>query len=282
MLRFRTLLILILCWMFGSSSGQTVKILTYNIRYENNGDGANSWSNRRAWLCDQIRQAGPDLFGIQEGLAGQVGFIDKTLTAYRHIGVGREDGKEKGEFSAIYYDKQKYRVVKEQTFWLSPTPEKVSVGWDAALERICTCGLFEEKASGNRFWMFNTHFDHMGTEARKNSATLILQKIKQLNTGSYPVILTGDFNAGPESDPVKILRGQFIDSQTADKSMSMMPGGTFNNFDPEKPSVERIDFIFCSTGNTSPLFYQVMQEQREGKFASDHFPVYAKIRLTEK
>jgi endonuclease/exonuclease/phosphatase family metal-dependent hydrolase len=216
--------------------------------------------------------------GIQEGLIGQLRFLDKKLKKYKRIGVGRDDGKEKGEFSAIYYDSKRIRLLQQGTFWLSPTPEKVSVGWDAALERICTYGLFLDRKTGENFWAFNTHFDHMGVEARKNSAILILQKIKSLNTDNLPVVLTGDFNAGPESEPVQQIKTIFRDAIEANKSMNMAPDGTFNAFNSEKPATERIDFIFTGFGFQA-LNYFVIREKREGRFASDHFPVIAEIKV---
>ncbi len=272
----RLLLVMIITLPMMESHSQQLTILTYNIRNDNSGDGQNGWLFRKVWLCGQIRTVNPGIFGIQEGLARQVSYIDSSFTNYRHIGVGRDDGKAKGEFSAIWYDTRKFRLIKQGTFWLSPTPEKVSVGWDAALERICTYGFFKEILSGKKFWVFNTHFDHIGVQARKNSAILILQKIKSLNKSDLPVILMGDFNTGTESEPFKLFTGLLIDSKTADKSMTMGPDGTFNNFDSSKPAVERIDFIFTGYG-AKAVNYHVIRESREGRYASDHFPVVAEI-----
>jgi endonuclease/exonuclease/phosphatase family metal-dependent hydrolase len=231
---------------------------------------------RKAWLCEQVKTVNPAIFGIQEGLPQQVNFIDSTLSDYRHIGVGREDGKAEGEFSAIWYNTTIINMIRQATFWLSATPEKVSMGWDAACMRVCTWGLFEEKNGGRKFWVFNTHFDHVGTEARKNSAMLILQQIETLNKPGLPVILMGDFNSDPASEPFKIITARLKDSKMADKSMSMGPGGTFNGFDVEKPAAERIDFIFTGYGANAKS-YLVIREQRDGRFASDHFPVVADI-----
>ncbi len=254
---------------------QQVRILTYNIRYDNPGDGINSWTNRRIWLCEQVKQADPGIFGIQEGLISQINYLDSTFSEYGRIGVGREDGRRKGEFSAIYYNTQKFKVLKQATFWLSRTPGRVSVGWDAALERICTYGLLQDIGSGQKFWVFNTHFDHIGIKARKNSAMLILKKIKTLNKQGYPVVLMGDFNSGPESEPIKIINGTLQDSKIADKSMSMGPDGTFNGFDSSKPVTERIDFIFTSKQDIGVTDYSVLRESKENRFASDHFAVIA-------
>ncbi|MCX6306527.1 MAG: endonuclease/exonuclease/phosphatase family protein [Bacteroidetes bacterium] len=278
----KILIIAVLCLAGSSVVCQSMEILTYNIRYDNPGDGINSWLNRRAWLCEQVNRVHPDILCIQEGLISQIIYLDSTFSDYHHIGAGREDGKKKGEFSAIYYNAKRIRVLKQATFWLSATPGKVSVGWDAALERICTYGLFQNLATGRKFLVFNTHFDHIGVEARKNSAKLILQKIKTVNPPDYPVILTGDFNAGPESEPILLISGVLLDSKIADKSMSMGPDGTFNGFDPEKPVTERIDFIFTSKKGIAVLNYGVIRESKDGRFASDHFPVTTEIKFSEQ
>jgi len=272
----KLLLILALCILTGTAGSQSLKIMTYNIRLDTPSDGPNAWPLRKAWLCEQVKTINPAIFGIQEGLAQQVGYIDSSFSNYSHIGVGREDGKAKGEFSAIWYNTTKIKLIRQGTFWLSSTPEKISMGWDAACMRICTYGLFEEMNGARQFWVFNTHFDHIGTEARKNSARLILQKIESLNNSGLPVILMGDFNCNPESEPIKIITGKLHDSQMADKSMSMGPVGTFNGFDVEKPARERIDFIFTGNGASAKSYF-VMRDQHEGKVASDHYPVVADI-----
>ena len=270
------LLILTLWLLIGPSVSQTLTVLTYNIRYDNPSDSLNSWSLRKAWLCEQVRSVNPGIFGIQEGLKHQVTYLDSSFSGYKHIGVGREDGKCKGEFSALFYDAGKFKVLKQSTFWLSPTPGKVSVGWDAACIRICTYGLFREISTGRKFWVFNTHFDHMGIIARKNSALLIRKKINSLNKSHFPVILTGDFNDGSESESIRIITAEFLDSKSADKSMSIWSEGTFNGFDAIKPATERIDFIFTGFGARA-TDYRVIREIRDGRYASDHFPVVAEI-----
>jgi endonuclease/exonuclease/phosphatase family metal-dependent hydrolase len=224
-----------------------------------------------------VRTAGPGIFGIQEGLPHQVTYIDSVFSNYRRIGVGRDDGKDSGEYSAIWYEAKKFGLVSQGTFWLSPTPGTPSMGWDAACKRICTYGLFRETDSGKQFWVFNTHFDHIGTVARRNSADLILKKIALLNKSRLPVILMGDFNGDPDSEPVAIISKEFQDSRIADKSMTMLPDGTFNGFDPAKPVTERIDFIFTGYG-AGAVSYGVIRETHNGLFASDHFPVIAEIR----
>ena len=259
---------------------QELRVLTYNIRYDNPGDGPDSWPVRRSWLCNQVRQADPDIFGIQEGLMNQVEFIDSLFGEYRHIGVGRDDGHSLGEFSAIFYNTLKYKVLREQTFWLSPHSERPSIGWDAALKRICTWGLFQEISTERKFLVFNTHFDHMGVEARKNSAILILEKIRQVNRQYLPVILMGDFNGGPESEPVRILSQSLCDSKPPTTESQTDPGGTFNGFDASKPQDECIDFIFTSKKGLHVTGYKVLREMHDGHFPSDHFPVTVTLKFT--
>jgi len=272
--------VLALWWLAVSAVGQSVTVMTYNIRLDNPGDGVNSWPIRKSWLCEQVRSVNPDIFGTQEALINQVRYIDSAFTEYRHIGIGREDGMTKGEFSAIWYNLKRFRLLRHGTFWLSPSPEKVSVGWDAALPRICTYGLFRDIPSGRQFWVFNTHLDHIGVEARKNSATLILKKISLLNKAGWPVILMGDFNGDPDSEPVKIILRQLQDARLSEKRQPKALKGTFNNFDSKKPSTERIDFIFTGQG-ASAVSYSVLREARYGRYPSDHFPVIAEISFIQ-
>ena len=267
---------ILLLFLFNQNArAQEVTVLTWNIRYDNPADGQNNWNHRKAWLCESIREAGPLVFGIQEGLRHQVDYIDSTLEQYAYIGCGRDDGRTRGEHCAIFYRKKECRVIRQGTFWLSPTPGKVSVGWDAALERICTYGLFQ--TGETRFWVFNTHFDHMGDTARLESARLVLRKISSLNKKRYPVILMGDFNCEPGSAPYRVVSATMQDAVSANKAMDMGPGGTFNGFDPKRPVTERIDFIFTAGTGIKAVDYRVWRGERDGRFASDHFPVLVRL-----
>jgi endonuclease/exonuclease/phosphatase family metal-dependent hydrolase len=188
---------IVIALMFGfamSLKAQTYKAMTYNIRYDNVNDGENQWFKRKEFLTNQMAYNAPDILGIQEGLHHQVKYIDSVLTQYKYIGVGRDDGKIKGEYSAIFYDDRKLEVINQGTFWLSKTPEEISVGWDAAMERICTYGLFIDKTTDQQFFVFNTHFDHIGNMAREESAKLILKKATILNKNNLPLIIMRDFN----------------------------------------------------------------------------------------
>jgi len=169
--------------------GQTFNVMTYNIRYDNPSDGKNAWSLRKECLVSQIEKYNPAILGIQEGLHHQVLYLDSCFSKYAYIGVGRDDGKTKGEYCAIFYDTLQFRVIESSTFWLSGTPERVSVGWDAALERICTYAIFENVQTGKRILVFNTHFDHIGVIARKKSAQLIVSKEHEINSEKLPVLI---------------------------------------------------------------------------------------------
>ena len=176
-----------------------------------------------------------------------------------------------------FFDTTFYEILEHSTFWLSETPDAVSVGWDAALERICTYGLFEDKNSGEKFWVFNTHFDHLGVIARKKSSALILKKIKEINTQSLPVILMGDFNSISDSEPIKILKKDLIDALQISLDILKGPQGTFNDFDEMLPIDNRIDYIF--TKNVKVLSYRHIDDRlNNNRHISDHLPVMIEIR----
>lgn len=168
------------------------------------------------------------------------------MVNYNFVGVGRDDGINKGEFSAIFYNKNKYQLHVQNTFWLSETPEVPSKGWDAAYPRICTYLQLSDKKSNKKFWVFNTHFDHVGVKAREEAALLILQKIRKLNTEKLPVILMGDFNLTEDSEVINYINSFLKDSKILFKNKVKDTLGTFNGFNIVKESVDRIDFIFYS------------------------------------
>ena len=253
-----------------------LRLMSFNIRYDNPGDGENAWSVRKDLLINQVRFYEPDIMGIQEGLSHQVHYIDDNIDYLGYVGVGRDEGKEKGEFSALFYNKERFNIVQSNTFWLSETPEKISVGWDASMERICTYALLENKETKEKFWVFNTHFDHRGKEARENSAKLILNQIEKLNRDAYPVILMGDFNALPESNTIQTVLGKLQDSRSISEIPTMGPEGTYNNFDILHKLERRIDYIFVSEG-VSVRKYAVLSNIISQKFTSDHLAVFVEI-----
>lgn len=255
-----------------SIQAQQLSVMSYNIKYANENDGENSWSKREGFITAQMKFYEPDLFGVQEALQLQMDHFKNELQGYEYIGVGREDGKEKGEYSGIFYKSEKFKVLTSSTFWLSETPEKVSTGWDAALPRVCTYALFEELESGKRFWFFNTHFDHMGKEARKNSAELILEKIALLNEEELPVFLSGDFNLEPDSEGIQLIVKSLKDAKEAASLVAFGSEGTFNGYDFGEAPQRRIDYIFVNE-KVNVQKYGVLTDSKMQRYPSDHFPV---------
>jgi len=256
---------------------QPHSIISYNIRYDNNWDVENSWKMRRSKISQILIQYSPSIIGIQEGLLNQVQYIDSSLINYDYVGVGRDDGIEKGEFCAIYFDTTRYVLLNNSTFWLSETPDTISIGWDAALERICTYGLFNNRITKEEFWVFNTHFDHIGVIARKKSSELILKRIKKINRQSLPVILMGDFNSLPNSPPVKEIKTELSDALRISMEKLQGPRGTFNGFNEGLPIEKRIDYIF--TNNLKVLSYAHINDRlNNNRHISDHLPVMIKIQ----
>ncbi|EID75037.1 endonuclease/exonuclease/phosphatase family protein [Imtechella halotolerans] len=259
--------------------GQQLSMMSYNIKLDYPKEGENSWANRKPFFMAQIRFHMPDVLGVQEALPNQMGDMSSVLPEYSFIGVGRDDGKEQGEYSAIFYKRELFDVLDSGTFWLSPTPEKPSLGWDAAYNRICTYALFKNKKTGERFWMFNTHFDHIGEIARKNSAVLILQKIKSLNSQGYPVVLSGDFNMEPSHKGIEEIQKELTDSKEI-AAQVFGPEGTFNNFDFHSPVTTRIDYIFVSSAIEVDT-HAVLSDNKDCRYPSDHLPVFIRFHFKE-
>jgi endonuclease/exonuclease/phosphatase family metal-dependent hydrolase len=256
---------------------QPHSIISYNIRYDNNWDIENSWKIRRNKISQILVQYSPSIIGIQEGLLNQVQYIDSSLIDYDYVGVGRDDGKKKGEFCAIYFDTTRYVLLKNSTFWLSETPDTISVGWDAALERICTYGLFKDRITKEEFLVFNTHFDHIGVVAREKSSELILKRINKINRQTLPVILMGDFNSIPNSSPVKEIKTELSDALQISLEKLQGPRGTFNGFNEDLPIEKRIDYIF--TNDLKVLSYTHINDRlNNNRHISDHLPVMIKIQ----
>ncbi len=266
--------------LFGSNVlfSQDLKVMTYNIRLSLERDKENSWDNRKQDALALMNYYHPDYFGVQEAVPQQMTDIKTGLKDYDYVGVGRDDGKNQGEYSAIFYDKNKLEVMKSGTFWLSETPEKPSKGWDAAYNRVCTYALFKLKKSGKMFYAFNVHFDHVGNIARVNSSKLILEKIKELNTENLPLTLTGDFNLTDETEPIKIISKSLDNAYYHSKKPHYGPKGTFTAFDVNTVPKERIDYIFVKGFETETI--RTINDRRENLlYPSDHFPILAKIEF---
>jgi len=263
------------------SFGQEIKFLTYNLRYDNPGDGDNVWPNRRELIAGQINFYKPDIFGTQEGLESQLKWLDENLPDFSYVGIGRdvENGKPAGEHCAIFYNNKKYKVIETNSFWLSETPDVPGKGWDAALNRICTYALFKDTKKGKEFFVFNTHFDHMGTVAREKSAELILNKIKSINKKEYPFVLMGDFNSTLSEAPIKKLSAELSDSKTISKSKPYGPDETYNGFQVCKLPESRIDFIFTGKNDFEIKKYAVLADVYQVRYPSDHFPVFVSAKF---
>lgn len=257
---------------------QDLKVMTYNIRLSLESDKENAWDNRKEDALALMSYYHPDYFGVQEAVPQQMVDIKTSLKDYNYVGVGRDDGKNQGEYSAIFYDKNKLEVLKSGTFWLSETPEKPSKGWDAAYNRVCTYALFKLKKSGKKFYAFNVHFDHVGDVARVNSSKLILEKIKELNPENLPLTLTGDFNLTDDTEPIKIISQSLDNAYYHSKKPHYGPKGTFTAFDINTVPKERIDYIFVKGFDTETI--RTINDRRENLlYPSDHFPILAKIEF---
>ncbi len=268
----------------GSHEANTVRIMTYNIRYAGGDKGDNSWDNRKEKLVTVIRFQDPDVFGVQEALSLQMKELEKLLPEYAHVGVGRDDGKEEGEYSAIFYKKDKFEVEETSNFWLCETPDTPKIGWDAACIRICTWAKLKDKETGKKFFHFNTHFDHMGKVAQKNSAELLVKKISEIAKG-YPVVLTGDFNTTPDSEVHNIITAEnspagLKDSYYISKYGHYGEDVSFNEFGKGIKEGNIIDYIYVNKG-FSVLRHGILGVTFNGLYPSDHMPVFGELQFSE-
>ncbi|GGH21707.1 endonuclease/exonuclease/phosphatase family protein [Sphingobacterium alkalisoli] len=256
---------------------QEINVASFNIRLKTDGDVGNLWQDRKEAVCNLISYHEFDIFGIQEGFSDQVKDMQQLLPNFDYVGVGRDDGAEKGEHSAIFYNKTRFDVIKSGTFWLSATDtEKPNKGWDAALPRICTWGIFKDKESNKSFILMNTHFDHVGVQARKESAKLILSKATEFAT-ELPLILTGDFNVDETNEAYFTLANSGVVEDALTKSKIVYtPNSTFNNWGKSIKPSGRIDHIFI-TPHFNVEKYGILTDTYIGKYPSDHFPVAARL-----
>ena len=208
---FLNLTMLFFAFKSYSNPFDTLNIMTYNIRLDIKSDGVNQWNNRKEGIVSIIKDLKPDVFGIQEGLPHQIEYLSNQLDEYNVIGQGR-DGGNNGEYSAIYYKNKKFKLHKTETFWLSETPKYPSIGWDAALNRIATVGVFVTVNSNKKMIVYNSHFDHIGKVSREKSVNVILNHISENDFTNHPIVVMGDFNAAPEDIPIKVLSKHLNDS----------------------------------------------------------------------
>lgn len=281
-----TLIISVLLCLVAVSFGQrpddysSIRVMSFNIRYNEPRDGVNAWPNRKQKVADVIRFHKADLVGVQEALIGQLEDLEKLLPDFAWCGVGRTDGKRDGEFSAILYRKRRFKMLDCKTFWLSETPDKPgSKAWDAALPRIVTWAKFRDVRSRKIFFHFNTHFDHVGVKARFESATMIIGRIRNASAGTQSV-LTGDLNVKEDTEAYKKLAA--ADSGLKDARYTSVNGhfggaSTFNAFKEMQPG-NKIDYIFVTPG-IRVFEHGVLADNWDGLWASDHLPVLAEVEL---
>lgn len=260
----------------GSVYETELKVMTFNIRYGTANDGENSWQFRKELFIEVIIENNPDILSLQEALDFQISEILDELPGYSFVGVGRDDGKTKGEYSAILFAKDRFIVDTTETFWFSDTPELAgSITWEASLPRICSWGLFFDKFSKKSLYVYNTHFDHQSQISREKSAEMLVRKI-QSNKSSVPVILTGDFNCGEDNPAIQTIISSGL-TDTFGKINSKRPDeGTFHDFTGDR-SGEKIDFIFVNN-EFETIAAKIDHTNKNGKYPSDHFPVISVVK----
>jgi endonuclease/exonuclease/phosphatase family metal-dependent hydrolase len=269
-----TLLMLCLSSAVVAQKNQPLNVISFNIRYANTTDGANSWENRKENVKALLQFYDADIFGVQEALAVQFDYLLANAD-YDAVGVGREDGMRKSEFSAVYFNKKRFKKIESGTFWLSPTPNVPSKGWDAALNRICTWAKLYDRSNKKEFIVFNTHFDHVGIQARIEAAKLIKQKIQEI-APKLPVVLMGDLNVTPETEAIATIKSFLIDTKEITIEPPYGPVGTFNDFKFNSPLKNKIDYIFVNKGFKVQKF-AVLSDSKDQRYYSDHLPVFTKL-----
>ena len=277
---------------------------SYNIRYKNAQDSLRGdlWTKRCQVICDQVNFMSPDIFGAQEVLYPQLQDMLRGLDGYDYIGVGRDDGKQAGEYAAIFYKKNRVRLLSQGNFWLSETPEQPGLGWDAACIRICTWGKFKNLRTKKKFYYFNLHMDHVGIQARREAAKLVVARIKEIAKGA-PVVLTGDFNVDQYDEIYRIFTdsGVLKDSYVSAR-LRFAENGTFNSFKSDLFTKSRIDHIFVSpktrveaygvltnsywvpdtmtapSQKASDAPQEISFQRYQRRLPSDHYPVFVRLK----
>jgi endonuclease/exonuclease/phosphatase family metal-dependent hydrolase len=266
-----------------SLSAQELNVMTFNIRLNTASDSLNAWPYRKDKVASQILFHDVHLLGVQEALHIQMTDLEDRLPQFNYVGGGRDDGKEKGEYSAIFYDTVRLQLLATKMFWLSETTEVPgSKSWDAAITRMVTWAKFKDRKTKKIFFAFNTHFDHIGKLARRESANIVLKKVKEI-AGSVPVIFTGDFNAEPADEPIMVIMDKnnplhLTDSKEISQTTHYGPTGTFNGFQSKERNDQPIDYIFLK-GKWKVLTHASISQTWMGRFASDHFAVLTRVSL---
>lgn len=249
-----------------------IKVMSYNIRLSSGTIEADSiyhWEHRKQASLELMHQEQPTVFGLQEACPDQMDYMVENLPEYGYIGVGRDDGKRKGEFMSIFYKKDEVELIDGGTFWLSQTPDQVTKGWDAACFRTCTWTILKKKDTGKKFVYLNTHLDHKGQEARKESIKLIVAKAEELTGGKLPVFITADFNSPTTNEIFKPMQSAMKDARV--EAPITDERGTLNCWGTTPPGVV-IDHIFFRGAEAQK--FEVLRDKDYGApYVSDHYPV---------
>ncbi len=265
---------------------EPIVVVSYNIRYDNPDDGVNAWPERRAKVAGLLSFYGADIAGLQEAEVHQIGYLEEQLPGYEWYGVGRNDGADAGEFVPIFYRTSRFERIDAGTFWLSPDPSRPgSVGWDAALTRITSWVLLRDRTAGTELFVYNTHFDHVGQEARRESARLIRDSLRT-RRGGHPTVVLGDFNATPDSEVYRTMMdstdiGAALYDVRDRSPLVYGPTYTFEGFEVGSAEPVRIDYIFVTPG-VEVRRTGVLSDQIGGRYPSDHLPVLAEVVLSER
>ena len=252
------------------SGDSDLSVMSFNLRYDEPADEENQWDNRKESCIAMLNEVKPTVLGIQEGLHNQVSYLDDNLQNYNYVGVGRDDGYSGGEYAAIFYDEAIVVLIDNGDFWLSETPEYPSLGWDSNNIRICTWAKFRDINKNNEFYVFNTHFDHKGKTAQKESSKLIVQKIQEITESGLPIFITGDFNmliGNSRLEPIKNIyfsAQRFADRSDDNKSYNAFGLGIISR---------NIDFIFYN--NLRAVSYKTIVKDYGVPYISDHYPIIA-------
>jgi endonuclease/exonuclease/phosphatase family metal-dependent hydrolase len=268
--------------MVSAQEPQTLRLMTYNIRLDLASDGVNAWANRRQWVAAQVLWLRPDIFGLQEVLPGQKADLIADLPGYRLFGGGRDDGKEKGEASPIGYDTARLEFLDGGMFWLSPTPKVPSRAWDAAYPRVATWVRLRARGTRELVLAINTHWDHIGILARRQSAVQIVRWIQANARRCEQVLLFGDFNSESDSEQMRaITQGPLAlrHARAISKSAPFGPAGTFNGFKTTPTESRAIDHVLLGSG-IEVQRYAVFAQVIDGRLPSDHFPVLVDLTLS--
>lgn len=258
------------------------RVMTFNIRYDNPADGVNSWANRKDHFCKFIRETSPDVVGLQEVLHNQLDDLKGCLPGYAFVGVGRDDGQTAGEYSPVGYQTSKFKLLDSGNFWLSDEPEVPGkLGWDAACTRIASWVKLQDKSSDKIFMVVNTHFDHVGTEARRKSALLIIDRIQEI-VGENPAFFMGDLNVTDTSDAYKTITTNNFVLKDAHKIAKQREGVTytFQNFGRmSEDTGNKIDFIFVTPHIQVQRSYIPSAQVAGELYLSDHNPQIIDVRF---